>query len=693
MSTAGILKVELRAVDGAAIVTIANPPVNALGAEVRQGLMAALEKANADPSVRAIVIASEGKMFSGGADIAEFDRVAVEPSLPDLIEALSQLSKPAVAAIQGAALGGGLELALGCAARVASAQARLGLPEIKLGLIPGAGGTQRLARLIGAVPAFDLMLKGDPIPARQALELGLVDEIAEGDVVAAAKAKALDLASQHARDAGAGKLSTEGARAEFENAAAIALKGNSGSPSIAALAEAVRAAFDKPLAEGLALESRLFQELKDSEQSKALRYVFFAERRAGKAEGLPADTGTRPIPGAVIIGAGTMGTGIAMCFLNAGIPVTIVEQSQDGLSRGLDRIRATLDDSVRRGRLSQEGRDTQLALLKGSLNLEDAAEAGIVVEAVFEEMGLKKEIFGKLDKIVRQGAIFATNTSFLDVNEIASATTRPQDVIGLHFFSPANIMRLLEIVRAAKTSPDVLKTAMELAPRLGKVPVTVGVCYGFVGNRMYARRSEQTERLLIEGALPREIDAAMVTFGFRMGPVAVDDLAGLDITWRIRKATGVTAPVSDALCEQGRFGQKTGKGFFNYPEGSRAGVPDPEVEELINRVSERLGVKRRSIPPAEIVERLVFPMVNEGARILSEGIAVRASDIDVIWATGYGWPAWRGGPMYYAEQIGLSRVVSRLEDFASSTGDESLAPSSLLRELAASGRKFTQAYP
>jgi 3-hydroxyacyl-CoA dehydrogenase len=692
VSLTGNPRVELRVEDGAAIAVIVNPPVNALGAAIRRGLMEAVEKAKADPAVHALVVASEGRLFSAGADINEFDQAPVEPGLGTIIEAIANLGKPSVAAIQGAALGGGLELALGCSARVAGPNARLGLPEIKLGFIPGAGGTQRLPRLIGAAEAFEIMLKGDPISARRGHELGLVDEAGEGDLIAAAKTKALELAARPKGEA-QNKLAGGQGRDEFEHAAAAAAKGNPGSPNVLALIEAVRAAFEKPLAEGLALERQLFVRLKDDERSKALRYTFFAERKAAKIDGLPAETKTRPIARAAVIGAGTMGSGIAACFIRAGIPVTIIEDNQEALSRGLDRIKAIFDDAVRRGRSSQEARDKQLALLGGGLKLEAAADADIVVEAVFEEMGIKKDIFAKLGKIAKPGAILATNTSYLNIDEIAFATSRPQDVLGMHFFSPANIMRLLEVVRAAKTAPEVLKTAAELGPKLGKLPVTVGVCYGFVGNRMLSRRSRQGERLLIEGALPQQVDAAMVNFGNRMGPFAVGDLAGLDIGWRIRKATGAKAPIADALCEQGRFGQKTGRGYYLYPDGARMGVPDPEVENLIVKISGELGVARRSISEKEIVERLVFPMINEGARILSEGIAARASDIDIIWIYGYGWPAWRGGPMYYADHAGLAYVASQLEAYAAAAGDESLLPSPLLQELARSGGTFTAAYP
>jgi 3-hydroxyacyl-CoA dehydrogenase len=687
----GNSSVDVRGENGVAIATISNPPVNALGTQVREGLLAALDRVKSNAEFKALIITGAGSLFSGGADIREFDKAPVSPILSDVIAAASSLGKPAVAAINGAALGGGCELALGCTARIAVADAKLGLPEIKLGLIPGAGGTQRLPRLIGAAPAFTFMLKGDPVSAGEALRAGLIDEIAQGGLVEAAIALALKLASG-AEMARPQRLSGEAERSTFEAAATAAAKEHRGSPNAAALIEAVRAAFDKRLDEGLALERELFLKLKDNERSKALRYSFFAERKAAKIDGLPPETATRSIERAAVVGAGTMGTGIAICFINAGIPVTVIEADQAALSRGLDRIRATFGDAVRRGKSTEEKSAKQLALLNSGLSLDEAAGADIVVEAVFEEIELKKEIFAKLDTIAKPGAILATNTSYLNVNEIASVTARAQDVLGLHFFSPANIMRLLEIVRAARTSPEALKTCVELAPKLGKVPVTVGVCHGFVGNRMLARRSQQGERLLAEGALPQDADAAMVEFGFRMGPFAVGDLAGLDIGWRVRKATRTSAPVADALCEQGRFGQKTGKGYYLYTDGARTGVPDPDVEALIGQVSARLGIERRAIPPSEIVERLLYPMINEGARILREDIAARASDIDVIWVNGYGWPAWRGGPMYYADQVGLQKIAARLEDFAAQTGDESLLPSPLLLELSRSGRTFAGAF-
>jgi 3-hydroxyacyl-CoA dehydrogenase len=424
-------------------------------------------------------------------------------------------------------------------------------------------------------------------------------------------------------------------------------------------------------------------------RSKALRHVFFAEREAARIPGLPAGTAPRKVERAAVIGAGTMGGGIAMCFANAGIPVTLIETGEEALRRGLARLTEIYAISVKRGSLKPEQRDARLKLIAGKVGLEAAAEADVVVEAVFEEIGLKKEIFGQLDRIAKPGTVLATNTSYLDVNEIASATSRPQDVLGMHFFSPANVMRLLEVVRGDNTAPDALATAVQIAPKLSKVPVVVGVCFGFVGNRMLAARSGQVERLLLEGALPQDIDAAITGFGFPMGPCAMGDLAGLDISWRIRKATGQRAPVADALCEAGRLGQKTGKGYYLYAEGDRTPKPDPEVAALIERIAAERGVMRRAVVAEEITDRLIYPMINEGARILEEGIAARPGDIDVVWLNGYGWPAWRGGPMFYADEIGLARIAARLHEFAAQTGDESLRPAPLLRRLAAEGRGFT----
>ena len=677
--------------DSVAVLTLSSPPVNALGADLRAALDAGLERALADEAVRAVVLAADGKVFVGGADISEFGKPPRPPLLPDVIARLDAAGKPVVAAIHGAALGGGLELALGCHARVVGPAARLGLPEVKLGLIPGAGGTQRLPRLVGPEPAFAMMLGGEPVGAQEALASGLADALEPGDLVGAACALALRLAAEgrppRIRDR-ADRMDPA-AREAFEARAAEALKRAPGQPNVAALVDAVRAGFDQPFDEAVKLERARFVALVDDPRSKALRYAFFAERETARVPGLPKDTPRRDIASAAVIGAGTMGGGIALCFANAGIPVTVIETEQDALDRGLARMRATYAASVKRGSLSQAAMDERLARITGAVGLARADRADIVVEAAFEEMGVKEAIFSELTRIAKPGAILATNTSYLDVDRIADSTDRPGDVLGLHFFSPANVMRLVEVVRAARTAPDALATANDLARRLGKLPVTVGVCFGFVGNRMLARRSAAGERLLLAGALPHEVDAAVTGFGFRMGPFAMSDLAGLDIGWRTRKATGGKAPIADALCEQDRLGQKTGRGFYLYPEGARTGARDPEVEALIAAESERRGIARRSFTADEIVARLMLPMVNEGARILEEGIAARPGDIDTIWLNGYNWPAWRGGPMHWADGIGLAQVAADLERFAAESGDDSLRPAPLLARLAAEGKGFS----
>ncbi|MGU3537281.1 3-hydroxyacyl-CoA dehydrogenase NAD-binding domain-containing protein [Methylobacterium sp. A54F] len=676
--------------DGIAVLTIDNPPVNALGGDLREALDGAVAGALGDTTVRALVIAAAGRVFVGGADISEFGKPPRSPILPDLLERLDASPKPVVAAIHGAALGGGLELALACHGRVVGPAAKLGLPEIRLGLIPGAGGTQRLPRLIGADTAFPMMLDGDPVDAEAALRLGIADVLEPDDVVGAARVLALRLAEAGALPRARDRADRMDAadRSAFEARAAEALKRAGGMPNVAALIDSVRAGFERPFAEALAVERARFLALVDDPRSRALRYAFFAERETARVPGLAKDTPRRTIRTAAVIGAGTMGGGIALCFANAGIPVTVIETEAAALDRGLDRMRATYAASVKRGSLTQSAMDERLGRIAGVVGLENAGAADIVVEAVFEEMDVKTAIFRDLDRIAKPGAILATNTSYLDVNRIAAATTRPQDVLGLHFFSPANVMRLVEVVRGEATAPDALATANDLARRLGKLPVTVGVCFGFVGNRMLARRSAAAERLLLEGALPHEIDSAVTAFGFRMGPFAMSDLAGLDIGWRTRKATGGSAPVADALCEQGRFGQKSGRGFYLYPEGARTGTRDPEVEALIAREAERRGIARRSFSSDEIVARLMLPMVNEGARILEEGIAARPGDVDTIWINGYNWPAWRGGPMHWADGLGLAHVAGELEAFAEATGDATLRPAPLLARLAGEDGRF-----
>ncbi|MCQ4158831.1 3-hydroxyacyl-CoA dehydrogenase NAD-binding domain-containing protein [Roseomonas sp. GC11] len=683
--------VSYRVEDGIAVATIDNPPVNALSAPVRAGVVEALRRASADPAVRALVICGAGHAFIAGADITEFGKPPIPPALGDVVLALEASPKPVVAAIQGVAFGGGLELALGCDARVVGPKAKLGLPEVKLGLLPGAGGTQRTPRLIGAAAALPIIASGDPVPAAKAVETGLADTLAEGDLLAAAKAHAAALADAPRAprlDARTERLTAPGAREAFEAAAAALAKRAKEEPQVAAIIQSVRNAFDLPLAEGLAKEREFFVALRDDPRSKALRHVFFAEREAARIPGLPRDVKPRAVARAAVLGGGTMGTGIAMSFANAGIPVRLIETDAAALERAQQRVADTYGFSVRRGSLSPEARDARLALIEGAVGLESAAGVDLVVEAVFEELELKKDIFATLGRVTAPGTVLASNTSYLDINAMAVASGRPGDVLGMHFFSPANVMKLLEVVRAAATSPEALATATEIGRRLGKVPVVVGVCHGFVGNRMLAQRTLQAERLLQEGATPAQIDRALTDFGFRMGPCAMSDLAGLDIGWRVRKATGQVAPVADALCEAGRLGQKTGKGYYAYPEGARAGVEDPEALALIEGISEKLGITRRAIGQEEILERLVYPMINEGARILEEGIAARPGDIDVVWLYGYNWPAWRGGPMHHADAVGLAHVAERLAHYAATTGEASLMPAPLLAKLAAAGAGF-----
>jgi 3-hydroxyacyl-CoA dehydrogenase len=680
--------VDLRREGEIAVVTVDNPPVNALKHEVRAGLAEALGQARDDGAVKAVVIACAGRTFFAGADITEFGKPPQAPGLHDVIAAIEAMPKPVVAALHGTSLGGGFELALACHFRVAVPGARVGLPEVKLGLLPGAGGTQRLPRLVGPEKALQMIVTGEPIGAADARADGIIDEIVEGDLIAAA----IDFARRIVREGRPlrlvrdreEKLIGEG----FADAAEALTRRLRGREAPAACVEAVRNAIVLPFEEGLKRESELFRRLVAGDQSKAQRHIFFAEREAAKVPGMPEGTKPRPIASGAVIGAGTMGGGIAMCFANAGIPVTIVETGRDLLQKGLDRVAANYRTTMSRGGLTADEMERRIGLITGVTELEAVGSADVVIEAVFEEMGLKKRIFSDLDRLAKPNALLATNTSTLDVDEVARATKRPQDVLGTHFFSPANVMRLLEIVHGAATAPDALATAVTLGRRIGKVPVTVGVCYGFVGNRMLARRSVETERLLLEGALPQEVDAAVAAFGFPMGPFAMADMAGLDVGWRIRKGRGERNEIEDALCEAGYYGQKTGKGYFRYEAGSRTPLSDPEVEKIILETSSRLGINRRPIAQEEIVERMLLPMINEGARILDEGIAARPGDIDVIWVYGYGWPVWRGGPMYYADRLGLARIRDRLTFYADRSRDETLRPAPLLARLAAEGRTF-----
>jgi 3-hydroxyacyl-CoA dehydrogenase len=684
--------VSMRNDGGIAVITIDNPPVNALKYEVRAGLLDHVTRAVGDSEVQAVVILCAGRTFVAGADINEFGKQPRQPSLIAVIEAIEASGKPVIAAMHGTVLGGGLELALGCHFRIASPTTRLGLPEIKLGIIPGAGGTQRLPRLVGIDKALAMILSGEPIPAREAREAGLIDEIADGDLAAASLAFARRVAAEKSqlvpvrnRD---DRLAQDRADlARFDAAAANHTKRARGQIAPAAAVEALRGALTLPVAEGLARERALFLELVAGEQSRAMRHIFFAERAAAKVAD-SADIRPHDIKRAAVIGAGTMGSGIAMCFANAGIPVTVVEMSADSLAQGLDLIAENYRRTMARGGLDATEMKARLACISGATELAAVAEADLVIEAVFEDMDTKRALFAGLGGVAASGAVLASNTSYLDIDVLARSTGRPQTVVGMHFFSPANVMRLVEVVRGATTSPATLATAIAVARRLGKVPVVVGMCHGFVGNRMLRLRSVEAERLLVEGVLPQQVDAVLTEFGFPMGPFAMADLAGLDVSWRMRKAQGLSAPIADRLCELGRYGQKTGRGFYLYEPGSRTPKPDTEVEQLIVDTAARRGAVRRVVGKDEIVERLLFPMINEGARILAEGIATRPGDIDVIWVYGYGFPAWRGGPMHYADATGLAYVRDRLTDFAATTGDQRHRPAPLLEQLAGGGRGF-----
>ncbi|RJT39622.1 3-hydroxyacyl-CoA dehydrogenase [Mesorhizobium waimense] len=671
---------------GVAVVTIDNPPVNAMSFHVREPLHQALAVLRDEPSVAAIVIACAGRTFVAGADITEFGKPVQQPELRAVIALLETIAKPTVAAIHGTALGGGLELALGCHFRVAGARAKLGLPEVKLGLLPGGGGTVRLPRLIGVEKALGMIVSGTPIGATEALEAGLVDAVLDGDLLARAVRFASEMAARGGpftpvRDRN-DRLAVADLAAFDRQAAELAKKAR-GHEAPIACAEAVRGAISLSFDEALAAERELFLKLVAGDQARAQRHLFFAEREAAKVPG--KDLSRRKIARVGVIGAGTMGGGIAMAFANGGFPVTLLETSQEALQRGLTTIDRNYAVSVSRGSLTEAARQQRLGLFKGSTDYADLADCDLIVEAVFEEMAVKQEVFGKLDAVAKPGAILATNTSYLDVNAIAASTSRPQDVVGLHFFSPANVMKLLEIVRAEKTAPDALATVVELARRIGKVPVVVGVCHGFVGNRMLAARGAESEALLFEGATPSQIDKAFTEFGWPMGPFQMGDLAGLDIGWRNRKARGLTAVIADTLCEQGRFGQKTGSGFYRYENGFRTPVPDPEVEALIRAKAAEKGIARRAIDADEIIERTLYPLVNEGAKILEEKIAARASDIDVVWVNGYGFPVGKGGPMFWAGLEGAGKIVERLDHWHERTARPIFQPAPLLRRMAETG--------
>ncbi|TPL57481.1 3-hydroxyacyl-CoA dehydrogenase [Mesorhizobium sp. B2-4-2] len=669
-----------------AIITIDNPPVNALSLHVREPLMQALVALRDDASVAVIVVACAGRTFVAGADITEFGKPVQQPELRAIIGTLETIAKPTVAAIHGTALGGGLELALGCHFRVADADARLGLPEVKLGLLPGGGGTVRLPRLVGAIKALRMIVSGALVGADEAHEAGLVDAVFESNVTTHAVNFAREIARKGGpftpvRDRDDEIKKTE--LAAFDAEAADLARKARGLDAPIACAQAVRNTVTMSFEEALAAERALFMKLVAGDQSRAQRHLFFAEREAAKIPG--KDLVRRRIARVGVIGAGTMGGGIAMAFANGGFPVTLLETSEEALQRGLGMIDKNYAVSVSRGSLTEDAKRQRLVQFKGSTDYSDLADCDLIIEAVFEDMAVKKEVFGKLDAVAKPGAILATNTSYLDIDEIAASISRPQDVLGLHFFSPANVMKLLEIVRADKTAPDALATVVDLARRIGKVAVVVGVCHGFVGNRMLAARGSESEALLLEGATPSQIDKAFTDFGWPMGPFQMGDLAGLDISWRNRKARGQTAVIADTLCEQGRFGQKTGRGYYLYENGSRMPVPDPQIDALIRGKAAEKGIASREISAEEIIERTLYPMVNEGAKILEEGIAARASDIDVIWVNGYGFPIGKGGPMFWAGLEGAPRIVERLEYWHQRTGKDVFKPARLLKRMAETG--------
>ena len=687
--------------DDVALLRLTNPPVNGLSFAMRAALGARVAEALADDAVAAIVIAGADRMFCGGADIREFS--APPPpgaaSLPAILDEIEASPKPVVAAIHGVAAGGGMEVALACHMRLAAPGTRLGLPEVTLGILPGAGGTQRMPRLIGVEKALDVIVGGTLHPVEQAVALGFVDERVEGDLVETAIARARQLAADGTPLRRASELEEhlEAARGRpeiFDDFRKKMAKRARGFDAPYACVDCVETTLTMPYAAALKNERAVFNGLRESDQSAAQRHAFFAEREVAKIPDVPKDTPVRPIAAVGVVGCGTMGGGIAMSIANAGLPVTVLESSQDALDRGMAIIGRNYGATVAKGRLSQAEMDARLARIAPTVDDADLGAADVVIEAVFEELPLKKEVFARLDRLCKPDAILATNTSTLDVDAIAAATSRPEQVIGTHFFSPANVMKLMENVRGARTSPETIATVMKLSKKLGKVGVLVGVCDGFVGNRMLYAYRRQADFLLEEGALPAQVDKVVYDFGLPMGPYQMADLAGLDVSWRVRKAQASTrpahlrySPIADRICEQGRFGQKTGAGWYRYEEGSRVPIPDPAIHELIAGVSAELGITRRTIGDEEIVPRCLYPLVNEGAKILEEGLALRASDIDVIWMHGYGFPRYRGGPMFWADLVGLLTIYDTLSRLYGEHG-EWLEPAPLLKKLAEAGKGF-----
>ena len=693
------MPVTLHRHEAVALISINNPPVNAVSQAVREGLLNALASANAAEDVRAIVITCVGKTFIAGADVREFNRPPMPPHLGDVIQAIEDSPKPTIAAIHGTALGGGFEVALGCHFRLATSDAKVGLPEVTLGLLPGAGGTQRLPRLIGIQAALDMITSGKPISAQKALQLGAIDEIATGDLVNAALVFARIILNE-GRSIRRTKALTVNAEPSisFDALERDVAKKYRGLIAPVQCVKAIRGCVELSFEAGLKHERELFLALKTSSQARALRHAFFGEREVAKIPGLPVDTPIREIRTAAVIGAGTMGGGIAMCFANTGIPVTLLDLQQDALDRGMATIRKNYAATAAKGGLSATEMDRRISCITASLDFDQIRNADLIIEAVFEEMSVKKTTFEKIDGIAKPGAILATNTSYLDVGKIAAFTSRPQDVVGMHFFSPANVMRLLENVRTPDTAPEVLASVMQIGKRLGKVAVLVGGADGFVGNRMLAQRSREVLFLLEEGALPQQVDKVLYDFGFAMGPFAVSDLAGLDIGWRNRKSRahlrkhGVRdCNLLDKVCELGRFGQKTNAGWYRYDTGSRTPLPDPLIERLIVDHSKEHGIVRRQISDAEILERCLYSMINEAANILQEGVAARAIDVDMVWLHGYGFPRYRGGPLFYADEVGVKNVFDAILKYRDQFGPDFWVPAPLLEEMASSGKPFYDA--
>jgi len=673
-----------------AIVTIDSPPVNALSANVRNGIRDGIAQAAADPAVKAIVLICAGRTFIAGADISEFGKPPAGATLPELQATLEGGPKPIIAAVHGTALGGGFEMSLMCHYRVAVPSAKFGLPEIKLGLIPGAGGTQRLPRLSGVENALEVILSGSPFSASQAQEWGVVDELVdegklrEGALAFAHRVVDTNMPLRRIRDL-YDKIDAARAHPEiFDKIGGEYARKYRGFEAWQSALRAVKAAVDLPFDEGMKFERQAFLDLIPTAQSRAQRYVFFAERKAWKVADMPDDTPVLPVKKVGVIGAGTMGGGISMNFLNAGIPVTIVEAAQEALDRGVATIRRNYENTAKKGRLTAAGVTTRMGLLSPVLHLDALADCDLVIEAVYENMDIKKDVFRKLDKIAKKGAILASNTSYLNIDDIASVTGRPDHVLGMHFFSPANVMRLLEVVRGAKTAKPVIATVMQLARKIGKIGVVVGVCHGFVGNRMLAQRQREAQKLILEGAMPWDVDRVIYDFGLPMGPFAMSDLAGLDIGWS--KEASKSSTIREILCEMDRRGQKTGAGFYDYDD-KRNAKPSAVVEKIILDFAAKKGINRRTISDDEILQRCTYPMINEGAKILAEGKAQRASDIDIVWINGYGWPVYRGGPMFYADLIGTDKVLGKLKEFEATMGED-FKPAPLLEKVVADNRRF-----